>query len=147
LDFGARCSLRCLIDDADFLVSQAVEFVDELVDQFISCVDLPLGKRFLAFGFFSLGVTLFVIDIPTKSLEERVDELSAAFVILLFKFYTIIANTLYGRKILLAEKDIWNSRIRAFLGDLCGLRECNERAREKAYDSRKDAENAKESVA
>ena len=29
---------------------------------------------------------------------------------------------------------------------LCGLSECNERAREKAYDSRKDAENAKESV-
>jgi hypothetical protein len=32
----------------------------------------------------------------------------------------------------------------AFLSDLCGLSECNERAREKAYDSRKDAENAKE---
>jgi hypothetical protein len=29
---------------------------------------------------------------------------------------------------------------------LCGLSECNERAREKAYDSRKDAKIAKESV-
>ena len=44
------------------------------------------------------------------------------------------------------EKDVWNSRVMAFLSDLCGLSECNERAREKAYDSRKDAENAKESV-
>jgi hypothetical protein len=32
----------------------------------------------------------------------------------------------------------------ASLSDLCGLSECNKRAREKAYDSRKDAENAKE---
>jgi len=33
------------------------------------------------------------------------------------------------------------------LRHLCGLSEHSERAREKAYDSRKDAENAKESVA
>ena len=54
----------------------------------------------------------------------------------------ILTGSINGQR----EKDVWNSRIRAFLGDLCGLRECNERAREKAYDSRKDAENAKESV-
>ena len=32
------------------------------------------------------------------------------------------------------------------LGALCALSECNERAREQACASRKDAENAKESV-
>jgi hypothetical protein len=30
----------------------------------------------------------------------------------------------------------------ALLGNLCGLSECNERAREKAWASRKDAENS-----
>jgi len=35
-------SLRFLLDDADFLICQTVELVDELVDQFISCVDLAL---------------------------------------------------------------------------------------------------------
>jgi hypothetical protein len=39
------------------------------------------------------------------------------------------------------EKDIWNSRGMAFLGDLCGLSECNERAREKLV-SHRDAENS-----
>ena len=34
----------------------------------------------------------------------------------------------------------------ALLGDLCGLSEYNEWAREKAYDSRKDAESAKKAL-
>jgi hypothetical protein len=41
-------------------------------------------------------------------------------------------NSINGQR----EKDVWNSRIRAFLGDLGGLSECNERAREKARASR-----------
>lgn len=44
---GIRLSPRCLLDDADFLVCQAVEFVDELVDLFVGGVDLALDERFL----------------------------------------------------------------------------------------------------
>jgi hypothetical protein len=58
------------------------------------------------------------------------------------KLIPLAKNSINGQR----EKDVWNSRIRVFLGDLCDLSECNERAREKAYDSREDAENAKESI-
>jgi len=39
---GVQRSLHCLLDDADFLVRQAVEIVDELVDLFIGLLDLAL---------------------------------------------------------------------------------------------------------
>jgi len=34
--------MRCLLDNADFLVCQAVEFVDELVDLLVRRVNLAL---------------------------------------------------------------------------------------------------------
>jgi len=39
---GVRLSLRCLLNDADFLISQVVELVDELVDLLVSHFDLTL---------------------------------------------------------------------------------------------------------
>ena len=37
-------SFRCLLDDADFLFRQAVEFVDELVDLLVGLLDLALDE-------------------------------------------------------------------------------------------------------
>ena len=48
---GVWLSLRCLLDDADFLARQAVELVDELVDLFVSRVDLALDGELIVVWF------------------------------------------------------------------------------------------------
>jgi len=45
--FGIRLSPRCLLDDADLLLCQAVELVDQLVDLFVRCGDLALDGGLL----------------------------------------------------------------------------------------------------
>jgi len=47
---AGQLSLRCLLDDADFLVGQAVELEDELVDLSVGGFDLALDERFLVVG-------------------------------------------------------------------------------------------------
>lgn len=59
----ARCSLRCLLNNPDFLFGQAVEFVDELVDLFVGCIDLALDQSF------------FTVHVPAEGPEQRIDEL------------------------------------------------------------------------
>ena len=44
-------STRCLLDDADFLVGQAVELVDESVDLFVGRGDLTLAGSLLVARF------------------------------------------------------------------------------------------------
>jgi len=60
---GVRYSLRCLLDDADLLIGQAVEFVKELVDLFVGCVDLVLDGPFFMIGLGDLDMFLKILDI------------------------------------------------------------------------------------
>jgi len=84
VDLWVRGSLGCLLNDADFAVCQAVEFVDELVDLLVGRVELALDERLLVhqrIGEFVSGLGFVVrtgaIDIAV--LLEPLDELLDVF--------------------------------------------------------------------
>lgn len=45
-----RHSLCCFLDDTDFFVRQAVEFVDQSIDLLVGSVDLALDKLLVVWG-------------------------------------------------------------------------------------------------
>ena len=61
---------------AYFFFRQAVQFINQFINLLVGCVYLALEQRLFMAGF-GFGMPRFVVDVPTQSLKEGIDELPA----------------------------------------------------------------------